>query len=238
MKHHFLTLFISLLSITVFGQQLTSKEWNEESKTNIRLLPKYGLITKTEAQKQSDELFITETMKQEQFKGDQSAASGHLIELGFKYLYRGDIKTAMYRFNQAYLLDSLNTDIYWGYGAVYMTIGEYDKAKNQYQEGLSKNPKNPHLLTDLGTYYMAQYNILNSMNEKNANQNLDLAIANLTRSYQLDSKDQNTSFKLSICYFLQGDCEDAWRYYNECKAQGGRPITDDYTSDLARRCKK
>ena len=36
----------------------------------------------------------------------------------------------MYRFNQAYLLDSTNTDIYWGFGGVYMTLGDFENAKN------------------------------------------------------------------------------------------------------------
>ena len=44
-----LTLAITLFSLTTFGQkvsevmgqQMTLEKWNEEAKTNIRLLPKY-----------------------------------------------------------------------------------------------------------------------------------------------------------------------------------------------------
>src|SRR5690606_616546 len=145
-----LTLVITFFALTTFGQQMTSEQWEEEAKTNIRLLPKYGHIPKTEEQQKLDQKFIDETVQQEKFKGDRTAASNHMISLGFNYLYRGDVKTAMYRFNQAYLLDSLNNDIYWGYGAVYMTLGNYEKAKQQYEEGLSINPSNTHLLTDYG----------------------------------------------------------------------------------------
>jgi len=137
-----LTLVITFFTLTTFGQQMTSEQWDEEAKTNIRLLPKYGHIQKTEEQQKLDQKFIDETIQQEKFKGDKTAASNHMISLGFNYLYRGDVKTAMYRFNQAYLLDSLNNDIYWGYGAVYMTLGNYEKAKQQYEEGLSINPDN------------------------------------------------------------------------------------------------
>ena len=230
--------FILFAVTTIFGQQMTSTEWDEQAKTNIRLLPKYGLVAKTEEQKKLDEKFIEETIQQEKFKGDKTAASNHMISLGFNYLYRGDIKTAMYRFNQAYLLDSLNSDIYWGYGAVYMTLGNYEKAKMQYEEGLSQNPNNTHLLTDLGTYYMAQYYGLEPIDKKAAALNLDSAITYMLKSYQLDKTDQNTTFKLSICYWNKGDCDNAWKYYDECKALGGQPITEAYTNDLKKKCKR
>ena len=140
-------------------------------------------------------------------------ASDHMIRLGFNYLYR-DIKTAMCRFNQAYLLDSTNTDIYWGYGGVYMTLGDYGKAEKQYLEGLAINPKNTHLLTDYGTYFMAQYYNLQPIDEKGALTNLDSAITYMTKSFQLDPTDQNTTFKLSICYWNKGDCDNAWKQYD------------------------
>jgi len=230
----------------VFGQQMTSDEWDEQAKTNMRLLPKYGHQQKTEEQKQLDEKLIKETIEQEKFKGDRTAASNHLISLGFTYLYRGDIKTAMYRFNQAYLFDSLNTDIYWGYGAVYLTLGKYELARLQYEEGLALNPNNTHLLTDLGTYYAAQYFPMQMMpkndfvkNPKELAQNyLDSAVIYLNKSYQLDPKDPNTTFKLSTAYYYKGDCENSWKFYDKCRALGGQPITEDYTKDLKKKCKR
>jgi tetratricopeptide (TPR) repeat protein len=229
-----LTLAIVICSLTTFAQQITSSQWEEESKTNFKLLPKYGHIPKNEMQKKQDEEFIVAILKQDT---TNRKASDHLVRLGFNYLYR-DIKTAMYRFNQAYLLDSTNTDIYWGYGGVYMTLGEYAKAEKQYLEGLSLNPTNTHLLTDYGTYFMAQYYDLQPIDEKGALRNLDSAIIYMTNSYQLDPLDQNTSFKLSICYWNKGDCSNAWKFYDLCKALGGKPITEEYTKDLKKKCNR
>ena len=144
----------------------------------------------------------------------------------------------MYRFNQAYLLDSTNTDIYWGYAGVYMTLGDFGKAEKQYLEGLAINPKSTHLLTDYGTYFMAQYYNLQPIDEKGALTNLDSAITYMTKSYQLDPTDQNTTFKLSICYWNKGDCDNAWKYYDVCNALGGQPITEHYTTDLKKKCKR
>lgn len=132
---HILTSVILLLASTVFGQQMTLDQWNKEAKTNMRLLPKYGHVQKTKEQKQADQEFIETALK---LGATKRKASDDLISMGFKYLYR-DIKTAMYRFNQAYLVDSTNTDIYWGFGGVYMRLGDYASAEKQYKEGLAIN---------------------------------------------------------------------------------------------------
>jgi Tfp pilus assembly protein PilF len=229
-----LTLIAVIYSLTSFGQRMTIDEWNEEAKANIRLLPKYGYAVKTEEQKNADKEFIGATLKT--IPGKRKA-SNHLIELGFKYLYN-DIKTAMYRFNQAYLVDSANTDIFWGYGAVYMTLGDYKKAQIEYVAGLLEDAKNTHLLTDYGTYFMNQFYVLRPVDGKNAWINLDSAINYMTKSYRIDSKDQNTTFKLSVCYYQKKDCDNAWKYYNECVALGGQPISEDFTTALKEQCKK
>ena len=230
---HILTLIITLLAASAFAQQITSAQWEEEAKTNMRLLPKYGHMPKTEAQKQSDQEFIETALTAD---STHRMASDHLISLGFKYLNR-DVKTAMYRFNQAYLLDSTNVDIYWGYGAVYMTLGQFGEAEKQYLEGLSIEPDNTHLLTDYGTYFMMQYYVMKLLNEEKALTQLDRGISLMSRSYELDPSDQNTSFKLSILFWLKGDCDSAWKYYDACMALGGQPITEAYTKDLGKSCK-
>ena len=229
-----LTLLFAFLLSTTFGQQITLEQWDEEAKTNIRLLPKYGQAQKTEAQKEADQEFIATALKQD---STHRKASDHFISLGFKYLYR-DIKTAIYRFNQAYLLDSTNTDIYWGFGAVYMTLGDFPKAEKQYLEGLAINADNTHLLTDYGTYFMTQYYGLQLIDKKGALKNLETAINYMIKSYTLDSNDQNTTYKLSICYWNKGDCDNAWKYYDICKELGGRPITENYSKDLMKKCKR
>lgn len=244
-------LFTSLLGLCILASCVQSQRteqtkedltnldaWDKEAVTNIRLRPKYGLVQKSKEQKEIDEDFIKETLRQEEFKGDRRAASDFMIKKGFDYLYNGDLKTAMYRFNQAYLLDSLNTDIYWGFGGVYMTLGKFEQARVQYQEGLSINPSNTHLLTDLGSYFSAKCHMLQDIDSEKVPTNLDSAIMYMTQSYTLDAKDPNTTFKLSVCYLYKDDCENAWRYYDECVALGGAPITNEYTEYLKMACKR
>jgi Tfp pilus assembly protein PilF len=207
-------------SSTVVAQLMTLNQWNEEAKTNIRCLPKYGHVEKTAGQLEIDTEFIQTTLPQ---FANKRLASGHLIDLGFKYLYH-DVKTAMYRFNQAYLLDSTNSDIYWGYGAVYMTLQDYPKAKEQYEDGLLHDPTNTRILTDYGTYFMAQ-------------DIPDSAIQYMSRSYNLDSTNQNTLFKLAACYYYKEDCKNAVYYYEKCKSLGGQPLTKEFADAMQTKCK-
>lgn len=229
-----LTVIITFFTLTTFGQITPSSQWDEEAKTDIRLLPKYGHVPKTEAQKKSDQEFIETMLKQD---STPRKASDRFVRLGFNFLY-SDKKTAMNRFNQAYLLDSTNTDIYWGFGAVYMTLRDYAKAEKQYLEGLAINPVNTHLLTDYGAYFLSLYYRLEPIDKKGALTNLETAITYMLKSYQLDPTDQNTTFNLSICYWNKGECDNAWKYYDICKELGGQPITEDYTNELMKKCNR
>ena len=111
------------------------------------------------------------------FKSEKEA-SNHMIGLGFQYLNRGDIKTAMYRFNQAYLLNSENSNIYWGYGAVYMALGKFDLSREQYEAGLKIDKKNEKILIDYGTTYLGEFYNYYQTDKSMANEKFDGKITN------------------------------------------------------------
>lgn len=230
-----LTFLFAFISIMTFGQK-NYQEWQTQAQTNNRLIPKYGNIQKTKEQKEIDQQFIEETMRIKDFEGNKRMASNYMIERGFQYLNKGDLKTAMYRFNQAYLLDNENTDIYWGFGAIYMSLSNLERAKDQYQQGLKINPKNTHLLTDYATYFLTKYYEAKNSKSQNANEYLNEAQEQLSKSYSIDAKDQNTLYKLSVCYFLKKDCKNAKKFYNLCKEQGGNFIDEGYTQELFKIC--
>jgi tetratricopeptide (TPR) repeat protein len=223
------------MSLTTFGQPGLYKdgfdEWKKESFINKRLLPRYGHLPKTEAEIKSDSSFVKQIISKLQFK-TRREASNHLIKLGFDYYYRDDLKTAMYRFNQAYLLDSTNSDDYWGYGAVYMRFGLLGLAADQYEAGLKIDSTNTHLWTDYATMRLAQYYRLDY------EEGLDTAIIYLHKSYLINPKDVNTVYKLSICYWSKNKCKEAWKYYDECIALGGQPITEEFKRDMLKLCKR
>lgn len=79
---------------------------------------------------------------------------------------------------------------------------------------------------------------MSKFNQEHNSNNLTTAIALLKTSYQIEPKNQNTLFKLSVCYFLKADCENARRFCEECKSLGGLPLTKEYIEALDRSCKK
>jgi len=219
-----LLLFIGSLA---FAQQMSYDEWTTEAKKVIRMQPKYGNAIKTKEQIEADKKLTAAYLEQ---AGTPRKASELLISLGYDYFNKGELKTAMSRFNQAWILDPKNENVFRAYGAIYFTFKDYVKALQQYDEGLTLNPENSALLTDKATVYMTYFQTDGIMPE------LDKAITLLLTSYKIDGNDQNTLVKLSGCYLLKGDCTNAWKFYNACQALGGKTITNAYTESLRQFC--
>lgn len=223
-----IALFLYMLSLSYCNAQpkeYSFEEWQEEAKTNTRLLPRYGHVLKSPDQLEADEKFRERTKNMSTFT-DFRYASMEMINLGFQYLREGDLRTAMYRFNQAYLLDPTNTDDYWGYGAVYMQLGQLDIAEEIYKRGLSLDLTNHHLYTDLATIYSIR------SQKNNDTVALNMAISLFEKSYAIEPKDVNTVYKLSVCYYLKEDCAKAKKLFDECVQLGGQPITEEYRAAL------
>ncbi|MHA4895824.1 tetratricopeptide repeat protein [Pedobacter sp. PWIIR3] len=210
------------------GERLSYEQWQKEAQTEIRLNPKYGNGIKTSEQKKADQQLIDSYTAQD---GSRHKASDGLIKIGFNYLYKGDLRTAMYRFNQAWLLDSTNADVFWGFSAVYFSFKDIKKSMVMLEEGLKIDPRSVHLITDKASIYLTNFY------SKKDQSDLLKAIMILQESYAIDPLYDNTLFKLSVCYFLNQDCVNAKRYFNECMKVGGRPIPADYAEALKSRCK-
>ena len=215
--------------VPCLAQQTSYAEWKKKAETQINLRPEYGNVTKTKEQIGLDNEFIETVLKQDttRIKGSE-----HLVKLGFTYLYRGDLETAMKRFNQAWLLNSQNENAYWGYATVYFRFDDRDEAKRQLDKGLSINPNSSNILTDEATISMSFY--MDSGNKTELNK----AIALFNQSYKIDPKNQNTLVKLSTAYYYSKDCVNALKYYNECMKLGGQQISPGYEDALKKMCNK
>ncbi|MCC5916612.1 MAG: hypothetical protein JJU02_04720 [Cryomorphaceae bacterium] len=227
-----LTLTVLTLSIVSFGQQLTFEEWQKKSMTDERLLPKFG---ENKKENKADKAFLKDIMKEFDSKEE---ASNHLVDLGFKYLYKGDLITAMYRFNQAYLLDEGNPNIYWGYGAVYMAFEKFELSREQYEAGLKIDKNNDNILIDYGTTYLAEFYIHLQTDEVKANEKLDKAIEKIAKAHSINPENSNSSYKLSICYLYKDNCEKAIQYLDISEKIGNANISEAYKAELSDKCTK
>jgi tetratricopeptide (TPR) repeat protein len=203
------------------------ESWKQEAVKEIRLRPRYGGAVKNAEQKAADAALIKSYIT---LTGSRRKGSELLTKKGFEYLYAGNLRTAMYRFNQAWLLDSTDANIYSGFATVYYTFKDYKKAFEMVNQGLTINPKSSALLTDKGSIYMTFAQTSMSMLD------LDKALSCFKESYAIDPLNQNTLYKLSTYYFDYNECDLALRYYKECMKLGGKPIVQRYKDAIKERC--
>ena len=227
------TFLLLVCSFICFAQQPSFKTWQLEAQKDKKMLPEYGNQKKNAEEIAADERFVSSLVDAGKSKTE---GAHHMIRLGFDYLYRGDLKTAMYRFNQAYLLNPKNSGIYWGYGAIYTALSQYQEARVQYNKGLKIEPNSAPILTDYGTTYLGEYYENVRSNPKKATTKLNLAKEKFLASYAIDPEYISTTYKLSIVYLNRQDCVNAKKYLKATRELGGQPITKEYLSDFNLRC--
>lgn len=93
-------------------------------KIPIDQVPMYGRMDRSSvpALKKGDEEFISNVTKQ---FGSRQAAASAWIDQGFFFYQKDELEMAMRRFNQAWLLDPNNPEVYWGFSSIL-----YDKGDN------------------------------------------------------------------------------------------------------------
>lgn len=111
------------------GKQGTSDDVKfDPSKVAYNTLPMYGGPdqVKTPYQLEADEKFIQSATREGQTreKASQAVAAG-----GWQFFNKGDLSTAMKRFNQAWLLDPNNPEAYKGFAAILRKEGKMDEAQ-------------------------------------------------------------------------------------------------------------
>ena len=228
-----LLLLLLALAQCGFGQHLTFMEWEQESFKDMRLMPKYGNRHKNPKMVASDSAFVAQTLAA---IPDRRKASNALVDHGFELLRTGDMKAAMFRFNQAYLVEPDNAEIYRGYGAFFVALDRSTEAAVNFQAGLALDSTNSRLMTDMAAVFLGEYYDQKASDTARADQFLHGATTLLEHAVKYDPNSTEAAFRLAVCYFQKGDCEQAWRLYDQCEALGGKDLMGTFTGELERKC--
>lgn len=158
----------------------------------------YGGVIKCREQIDIDNDFIAEADRQ--FK-KRHEASAYYSSRGWDYFYKNDMEAAMKRFNQAWLLDSLNYQAYWGFGNIYGSNKKYLESLEYFKKAEALNDKNPALLESIFTSY------LNIFNETKDKKYLDKGIDYLRKSFLIDTSNNRVVALLVMAnnYYNQKD---------------------------------
>lgn len=119
------------------------------------------------------------------------------------------LDSASYLFGRAYLMDSTNNDIYWGYGMVYGREQKYEEALFLLYRALEKDKENPRLLNDVATSHLSRFYMSTDPGDLMQSKKL------LEQAVRLSPDEADAYYKLAInCYYLQ-EYRNAWSYLHK-----------------------
>ncbi|NDV96673.1 hypothetical protein D0T84_17390 [Dysgonomonas sp. 521] len=149
-----LLIFISLWLITYSG--LGAQPFSPEipCQEGINLLPMYGGVAKCAGQLKADEDFFAYC---DEHFDDREEASEHYREIGWNYMYGGDLDTAMKRFNHAWLLDEDNAAVYCSFGWLLGKKGKAGEAVPFFEKAVTMEPDDADLLMFVAVGYNELY---------------------------------------------------------------------------------
>ena len=122
-------------------------ELDPDAKIRIDLLPMYGGMDRSTnpALAQADAELIAKTTAA---AGSRAAASERYCALGIQYYLADNYEKAMMRFNQAWLLDESNPNVFHGFAAVHADHRNYIAAGGFIDRALELGLENPVFLVD------------------------------------------------------------------------------------------
>ncbi|MHA6249185.1 tetratricopeptide repeat protein [Pontibacter sp. CAU 1760] len=193
-------------------------------KKDIEVLPMFGGLPKSDEQQRKDEKFLTSCDKS--FASRQEA-SKFFVTRAWEYLNEGQVDTAMYRFNLAWLLNPDNKDTHWAFGLVTSAQGDDEKAIEFYEKALTLDARNSMLLSDMATSYLNLYS-----NGKKKKKHLKKARHYLEESITADAANSFALFNLSKVKFFEKKYSEAWDYLHQSRAINLTHIDYEYLALL------
>jgi tetratricopeptide (TPR) repeat protein len=172
---------------------------------SINTLPMYGNAKKCKEQIAADKLFIAEIDKAYPNRKDGVDA---LVKRGWDYVYAKDLETAMKRFNQAWMLDSLNANVYWGFADLLGMQGKNAESVKFFKKAIKLNPNNSKIYKDASVAYGG---LFMATHDK---AHLNNAIDALKAAVRLQPGDAQTYSQLTSAYTYFTQKDSALKYLN------------------------
>lgn len=185
----------------------------------IDQMPMYGEMDRQSVPqlKQADEQLIAGTTKE---FGSREKASDAFVDQGIRYYKVDNYAAAMRRFNQGWLLNPNNPDVFWGFGMVFHDEGNVCEAKNMIDRAIALGLSKPIALADAGRIYT-----LCAV----SNQSLDSATKQqyFTTSEELYNKASSVSpnndyihGSWATAYYWRGDYALSWEMVAKARSLG------------------
>jgi tetratricopeptide (TPR) repeat protein len=154
----------------------------------------------------------------------------------------GDMDTAMKRFNQAWIFDQENPEVYWGFGLVMGQRASQEEPKKNLDESIrlikmavDRDKKSGRILGDLAFSYTVLGHYLES-DKKDGKENFQKARELFPVAFKLDPAYPPIVANWSVFYFYTHDYKAAKNKADEATKMGYR-FSPEYLKDLENKLK-
>jgi tetratricopeptide (TPR) repeat protein len=193
------------------------------SAQTINHLPEYGHTLKSKELLKADSLFIKSESKK---YGNRKKASQRYTDLGWHYFQKGINDTAMFRFNQAWLLDSLNAGAQYGFAVLEGKQQKFKESLKYFEKSNALNPTAQKFLPDWALSLLNVYEI------EQDQKYVDKAEQVLDKFLKKDTTYAYAYNLRAVCSFYKKDYPQAWVYIHKCRLLSERQINNDLLKGL------
>ena len=185
----------------------------------INEMPMYGGIKKTDEMKRADAAFIARVEKTGYSKESGAEAA---VEKAWDFFGKRDFSNAMKRFNQAWLLDPQNGDVYHGFAlVVYQRDNDFLEAERLFRLALSKPKVRVNAYVDYGRFLWLQ-------------SRYDESLVQLNRAIEVSPKANNAYSNISFVYYKRRDFPQACKWAKAAKDNNDQ-LEPGYLEEMCRR---
>lgn len=170
------------------------------------------------------------------FGGDRRAASKAWCERADRYLAERNLDFAMRRYNQAWLLDAQNYEVYWGFGRVMVETDRFDEAVRFLRQaiGLCADTKQlSGLHSDLGVALSYRAHSRPRSDVASRREAFAEANAEFARAVSLDPDYANAWRRWAISLVFEEDWPAAAAKLERAQALGAAPLPAAQAQALA-----
>lgn len=198
-------------------------------------IPMYGNTTFTEESKKVNNRFIKESMEN---CGSREAACKDAMDTARRYAQKGDLKTAMRRANQAWLLDPNNAEVYYLFGSLTRRQGKREETISLYEKALEFNPAHAMIMVNLGReYYNEAYEFYRKHQKGKMKEYLNKALQLYEKASRLATVKGDLSYiyyQWAVSLLLKEDYADAWKKVKLSRKYGGECVEPAFVRELSK----
>lgn len=143
----------------------------------------------------------------------------YAVELGWKYFDKGDLMTALTRFNQALLLDKNFAPAYFGIAIVYSIQNKLDLAIENYKKSIELDPTYSHSYSNLGLVLVYS-------------DKFEEALPYLKKAIEIDPRNGDAHANIAVYFFATEDYPKAWEHIRIAQKLGTK-VKEGFLQDLS-----